>query len=138
MPGLQVQGATVRLDDGRELTPSSPAEYIFPNVTSRYACVTVEKPPTYPPQTQCRQVTANGNFIYNSFHLKTNPPPQDPVPSGVQPVTGTPCEDPTGDATVVPPDEPGCGCESGDLRGSRVLLVALVAFMLTRRRGTKA
>jgi exopolysaccharide biosynthesis protein len=136
-PSMQILGALVKLDDGTTQTTMTTGEYIFPDVTQRWACVTASKLPMYPAKTQCKQVTAGGAPIYNSIHLEANTvQPPDPGPPGLPAGGGVPCDEIEGDNTEVP-DDPGC-CEAGDLGPSRLLLVALVAFMLTRRRGTKA
>ena len=137
-PSLQVSGATVTLDDDR-VHETPPNEYIFANVTPRKACVTVTKT-GYKTNIQCRDVPS-GDTAYGSVFLEVGVDPPDAgvtdaaVPDdadlgpdgGPRPDGGNPIDGPG----------PGC-CETGDLGGSHVLLVALVAFMLVRRRGTNA
>ena len=63
-------GATVELDDGRQLTTDSGAMYNFSNVSPRYACVTASMP-GYHTATRCQQVTS-GQLVYNSIALYPN------------------------------------------------------------------
>jgi hypothetical protein len=134
---LQIDNATVVLDDGRVRMPSNPAEYIFTGVTPRYLCVTASKT-GYQPKTKCKQ--QQGDPTYNSIDLQpTTAPTPEPLPPLAAPEA---CADGGVDAGTGSEDPPGC-CSTGD-RAPRLpsiaylMLVALVALMLTRRRGTKA
>lgn len=139
MPNRKLSGATVTLDDGRQIVTDASGAYDFLNVTARLACVTVKKA-GYLTKTQCKQVSP-GQINYNSVALYAG---QDPPDAGVGEDAGIGV-----DAAVVRDaqtgdggnglDGPGPGCcdtrGSGPNHGNAALLV-LVALFLTRRRGT--
>ncbi|MBA3394785.1 MAG: phosphodiester glycosidase family protein [Deltaproteobacteria bacterium] len=131
-PALQLPGAIVTLDDGRTVTATN-AFYTFTGVTPRLACVTVKKA-GYKTKVSCKAVQS-GVETYNSVFLElgTDTPATSPDPgddAGAGPGGGA-SEDRGGAA---------CSVRGGDLGGARshLLLVALVAWMLIRRAGTKA
>jgi hypothetical protein len=136
-PSRRLSGATVTLDDGRQVVTDSTGSYNFLNVTARLACVTVKRT-DYVTKTQCKQV-APGVINYNSVALYMG---QDPPDAGVTPedagigvdgsVAGDAHSGDGGNGFTEP--GPGC-CESGRSRPSPALLV-VVAFILIRRRGT--
>ena len=127
------------LDDGREVTSGSDASYDFPNVTLRLACVTVKKT-GYLTKTQCRQVDMAGQLNYNSVAMFEGTDVQD---AGVADAPG-PDIDATaaGDGAMTDGgtgfQSPGGGCcDAGHGGpGSSVVLAALGAWWLRRRRGT--
>ncbi len=139
---LRIPGAQVTLDDGRVDTVASDAFYDFPQITPRLACVTVRKT-GFKTKRQC-QVVNSGSLSYNSVALEAG---QDPTDAGVSD-SGIPDDGDVGGDSGVTPDGgnpeigDGGGCCSGgpgrDLTPSPLLLVAVVGFMLQRRRGTTA
>ena len=134
-----IVGAKVTLDDGREVMSGSDASYDFPNVTLRLACVTVKKT-GYLTKTQCRQVDMAGQLNYNSVAMFEGTDVQD---AGVADAPG-PDIDATaaGDGAMTDGgtgfQSPGGGCcDAGHGGpGSSVVLAALGAWWLRRRRGT--
>ncbi len=140
VPNRKISGATVTLDDGRQITTDTSGAYDFLNVTARLACVTVRKT-GYLTKTQCQQV-APGQINYNSVALYEG---VDPPDAGVGPgedagigVDATVATDGrTGDGgNDFKGDGPGC-CETGRSTPNAVLVV-VVALFLVRRRGTTA
>jgi hypothetical protein len=135
----KISGATVTLDDGRQITTDASGSYDYLNVTARLACVTVRKT-GFVSKTQCKQV-APGQINYNSVALYAG---QDPPDAGVGEDAGigvdasVPRDGQTSDGGNGI-DGPGGGCcESGGSApgpGGSVL-VALVALFWMRRRGT--
>lgn len=137
----QMSGVKVYLDDGREFTTATGAElYDFTAVTQRLACVTAKKT-GYLTKTQCAQVDGNG-ITYNSIAMFEG---TDTPDAGVTDDAGTDEIDAGmgsgghGDAGN-PAAGGGGGCcqASGDHLSGRpdVWAVVLVAWFLTRRRGT--
>jgi exopolysaccharide biosynthesis protein len=136
---LRLPGAEVTLDDGRVDVVGSDAFYNFTSVTPRLACVTVKKA-GYKTKTQC-QTVESGIQTYNSVALEPgeDPPPSDAgVPDGPLPVTdsGIFGDAAGGDAGIDPGTPPGGCCDAPGRPASSMILVALVAFMALRRRGT--
>lgn len=138
VPSRKIAGATVTLDDGREIVTDSSGAYDFLNVTARLACVTVQKA-GYVTKTQCKQV-APGQINFNSVALYEG---MDPPDAGVGEDAGigvdgsVPADAHPGYGGNSPPD-PGAGCCETGRSGPNPVLVALVALFLTRRRGTTA
>jgi exopolysaccharide biosynthesis protein len=140
VPSRKISGASVALDDGRQIVTDTSGQYDFLNVTARLACVTVRKT-GYLTKTQCQQV-APGQINYNSVALYEG---VDPPDAGVGPgedagigVDATvPTDGRTGDGgNNIGGDGPGC-CETGGSTPNPVLVV-VVALFLVRRRGTTA
>lgn len=140
VPNRKISGATVTLDDGRQVVTDATGSYDFLNVTARLACVTVRKT-GYVTKTQCKQV-APGQINYNSVALYEG---VDPPDAGVGPgedagigVDASAASDGgTGDGgNDFGGDGPGC-CETGRSTPNAPLVV-LVALFLVRRRGTNA
>jgi uncharacterized protein (TIGR03382 family) len=134
-----IAGAKVTLDDGRVVMSGSDASYDFPNVTLRLACVTVKKT-GYLTKTQCRQVDMAGQLNYNSVAMFEGTDVQD---AGVADAPGPDIDaTPAGDGAMTDGgngfQSPGGGCcDAGhDGPGSSVVLAALGAWLLRRRRGT--
>ena len=135
----QMAGVKVYLDDGREFTTSTTAYlYDFTNVTQRLACVTAKKT-GYLTKTQCAQVDGNG-ITYNSIAMFEG---TDTPDAGVYDDAGVDVPDGGmgsgtnhGDAGnhETGPGGGGC-CETGRSRPEWPLMV-VVAWFLTRRRGT--
>lgn len=137
-PSRKISGATVTLDDGREIVTDSSGAYDFVGVTPRLACVTVKKA-GYTTKTQCKQVIPD-TITYNSVALWEG---TDPVDAGVgeDASIGT-------DASIVTDaqtsdggngfDGPGGGCCDSGRDRPDTLLLAFVAFFWLRRRGTTA
>lgn len=141
LPDRKIAGATVTLDDGRQLTTDSTGSYDFLNITPRLACVTVHKD-GYVTKTQCHQVVA-GELQYNSIAMweGTDPPDAGVDDGGTTPPDATPPGDGGTSDGGAGLDGPGGGCcDSSTLDGDRppALLVLLVALFLMRRRGTTA
>lgn len=138
---LRLPGAEVTLDDQRVKVVGSDAFYNFTGVTPRLACVTVRKD-GYKTKTKCETVLS-GVPNFNSVQLEEgeDPPMTDAgVPEDGQQLTdsGMPGDGTSGsDAGSMGNDPPGgcCGVGGGRPTGS-MILVALVAFMALRRRGT--
>jgi exopolysaccharide biosynthesis protein len=137
-PSRRIAGAAVTLDDGRSIVTDTTGAYDFVSVTPRLACVTVKKT-GYLTVHQCRQVEP-GVITYNSVALWEG---TDPIDAGVGDDSGLPPDaSATGDAQtgdggngyVDPLD--GCHCESG--RPPNMVVLVVVAFFLTRRRGKTA
>lgn len=134
-----IVGAKVTLDDGRFVYSGSDASYDFQNVTLRLACVTVKKT-GYLTKTQCRQVDMAGQLNYNSVAMFEG---SDTLDAGVADAPGPDIDaTPTGDGTSGDGGNgytpPGGGCCDAGHRGpgSSLLLAALCAWLLRRRRGT--
>lgn len=139
---LQITGAQVRLDDGRTLTTTDDGYFSFAGVTPRLACITVKKA-GFQTRVSCKPVQS-GVPTYNSTHLE---PGVDMPDAGVPDAApgedaGTDPDAGTGTDGGFPDSGDGGGCcdAGGDLGGasSHLVLVALVAWMLRRRPGTKA
>jgi exopolysaccharide biosynthesis protein len=138
---LRIPGAEVTLDDGRVDLVGTDAFYDFPQITPRLACVTVRKT-GFKTKRQC-QIVSSGSLSYNSVALEQG---QDPTDAGVS--DGSVPEDAGdgADAGIGPdggtPETGGgggcCATGPGGRDRSSPLLVALVGFMLLRRRGTTA
>ncbi|HEY5948537.1 MAG TPA: phosphodiester glycosidase family protein [Kofleriaceae bacterium] len=141
VPSRKISGAAVYLDDSRMQTTDSTGVYDFLSVTPRYACVTVKKL-GYLTKTQCRQVES-GNLTYNSIALweGTDSPDAGVGEDGGIGIDASTASDAQTSDGGNGYDGPGGGCcDSGRDRpnfGNGALLV-LVAFFLTRRRGTTA
>ncbi len=141
-PALRVTGVSIKLDDGRVVT-STDGFYSFAGITPRLACATVKKA-GYQTRVACKTVSS-GVQTYNSVFLE---PGVDLPDAGVRDAGGEEIDaGETGDGGVRPDagfpgtgDGGGCCDAGGDLGGPRthLLLVALVAWSLTRRRVTKA
>jgi len=135
-PTRKISGAQVTLDDGRTVTTDATGAYDFVGVTPRLACVTVKRT-GYLTKTQCRQIEP-GIINYNSVAMWEG---TDPPDAGVGEDAGIGTDAAiAGDAQGADGgngfDGPGGGCcDSGRDRPDVVLFV-LVAFILTRRRGT--
>lgn len=137
VPNRKLADATVTLDDGRQIVTDASGAYDFLNVTARLACVTVRKA-GYVSKTQCAQITP-GQINYNSVALYAG---VDPPDAGVGPsedagigVDASASDAQTGSGSNGFDGEgPGC-CETGRSTPSPALWV-LVAWWLTRRRGT--
>jgi hypothetical protein len=138
---IEMAGVKVYLDDGREFTTSTSAYlYDFTAVTQRLACVTAKKA-GWLTKTQCAQVDGNG-MTYNSIAMFEGTDTPDAgvyddggvdVPDGGMGSGGN-----HGDAGN-PAQGPGGGCcETGRQSGRSPEwpLVVVVAWFLTRRRGT--
>jgi len=139
VPSRKISGATVILDDTRTQTTDTTGAYDFLGVTPRLACVTVKKT-GYLTVTQCRQVES-GQLTYNSVALWEGMDSPDAgvgeEDAGIGTDASTVLDAQTGDAGNGY-DGPGGGCcDSGRDRPDVALLV-VVAFFLTRRRGTTA
>ncbi len=134
----KLTGAVVTLDDGRVDTTMSDGFYDFTGVTPRLACVVVKKI-GYKTKRQC-QIVDSGIQTYNSvvLELGVDPPADASVPDGPRATDATT----TGDGGFGPdggnPDTgPGGGCcEAGTGGAPPIALVALVGFLLSRRRVT--
>jgi len=134
-----ISGAKVTLDDGRSVLSAADASYDFTNVTLRLACVTVKKT-GYLTTTQCRQVDLAGQLNYNSIALFEG---SDTPDAGVADAPGPDIDaSPTSDGATGDGGNgytsPGGGCCDAGQRGpgSSVLLAALCAWLVRRRRGT--
>ena len=142
LPSRKLAGATVTLDDGRQVTTDTSGSYDFLDVTARLACVTVKKA-GYLTKLQCKQVTP-GQINYNSVALYAG---QDPPDAGVGEdagigVDGAVTQDAsTGDGGngFEGTEDFGAGCcqsgAAGPIQGQPALLVVVALFLL-RRRGT--
>ncbi len=140
-----IANATVTLDDGRVDQANTEGLYEFPAVTPRLACVTVAAA-GYLTKTQCTTVVSD-EFTYNSVVMEPGEDPPDAgVPDAATPPDATDVVDgePRPDAGSNPATGEGGGgcCRVGDAPdapshdGVRALLVAMVVWMLSRRRGT--
>lgn len=138
VPSRKISGAEVILDDLRTHTTDASGAYDFVSVTPRLACVTVKKT-GFLTVTQCRQVES-GSLTYNSVALwegMDSPDAGVGEDAGIGTDASTVLDAQTGDAGNGY-DGPGGGCcDSGRDRPDVALLV-VVAFILTRRRGTTA
>ncbi|HEX5059162.1 MAG TPA: phosphodiester glycosidase family protein [Kofleriaceae bacterium] len=138
VPSRKISGATVILDDTRTQTTDATGTFDFQSVTPRLACVTVKKT-GYLTVTQCRQVEP-GQLTYNSVALWEGTDSPDAgvgEDAGIGTDASTVLDAQTSDAGNGY-DGPGGGCcDSGRDRPDVALLV-VVAFILTRRRGTTA
>ena len=136
VPSRKISGATVILDDSRTQVTDATGAYDFLSVTPRLACVTVKKT-GYLTVTQCRQVEP-GQLTYNSVALWEGTDSPDAgvgEDAGIGTDASTLLDAQSGDAGNGY-DGPGGGCcDSGRDRPDVALLV-VVAFILTRRRGT--
>ena len=133
----QMAGVKVYLDDGREFTTSTTAYlYDFTNVTQRLACVTAKKT-GYLTKTQCAQVDGNG-ITYNSIAMFEGTDTPDAgvyEDAGVDVPDGGMGSSNHGDAGNHETGPGGGCCETGRSRPEWPLMV-VVAWFLTRRRGT--
>ncbi len=140
VPSRKISGATVTLDDGRQQVTDSTGAYDFLNVTARLACVTVRKT-GYVTKTQCNQIQS-GQINYNSVALYEGVDPPDAgvgpgEDAGIGVDAGGVGDAQTGDGgNGISEPGPGC-CESGRSTPNAPLLL-LVAWFMTRRRGTTA
>jgi hypothetical protein len=142
-PCNPIAGATVTLDNGATQMTNTNGVFDFPNLVPRYVCATASAT-GYCPQTRCVYVSS-GAMNYDSMGL-------DPTPAGGCP---KPPPDAGVDAFVVPPDSPplhdarggdgpngltgpGGGCCGAGRDRPDVLVWALVAWFLGRRRGTRS
>ena len=138
VPNRKLSGATVTLDDGRQQVTDATGTYDFLNVTPRLACVTVKKT-GYVSKTQCRQIES-GEINYNSVALYAGVDPPDAgvgpgEDAGIGVDAGAVRDAQTGDGgNGISGPGPGC-CESGRSTPNAPLLL-LVAWFVTRRRGT--
>jgi hypothetical protein len=138
VPSRKISGAQVFLDDSRVQTTDTTGAYDFLNVTPRYACVTVKKT-GYLTVTQCRQVES-GQLTYNSVALweGTDPPDAgvaEDAGIGIDASTASDAQTSDGGNGF---DGPGGGCCDSRRDRPNIALVVVVAFILTRRRGTTA
>ena len=135
---LRVDGARVTLDDGRTQLATN-GYYGFAGITPRIACITVKKT-GYLTKVQCKPVKS-GLQTYNSVIMEQGvDQPDAGVPdaadeidagsddAGIRPDTGFP---ETGEGG-------GCCDVRGDPGAGHLVVGALVAWRLRRRRGTKA
>ena len=119
----KIEGALVRLDDGRTYTTGPSGGYLFADITPRYACVDVTAD-GYSPGHRCRQVVA-GQELYLSVALF---PEGEVIDAGPRPDSGF----------GVGPDAEGTGggggcCDAGgDPRG--VVVIALLVWAIVLRR----
>jgi exopolysaccharide biosynthesis protein len=135
----KLSGVTVTLDDGRVQTTGTDAFYDFTNVTQRLACVTAKKT-GYLTKHQCAQVEGD-TMTYNSIAMIAGTDPLDAsVPPGEDggivdtgPDAGAGSNQGSNGETPTPGMAGGC-CNTGDRPNGFVIL--LVAWFLTRRRGT--
>jgi len=135
VPSRRIADASVTLDDTRNIVTDTSGEYDFLSVTPRLACVTVKKT-GYLTVHQCRQVESSV-ITYNSVALWEGTDPPDAGvgdDGGLPPDGGTLVDSQTGDGGNGFDDpRDGCHCASGK-RPDWVVLV-VVAWFLTRRRG---
>ncbi len=136
---LRITGAVVKLDDDRVRTTDATGSYDYTGVTPRLACVTVSKL-GYKTKKKCVPVVS-GIQTYNSVLLEPGSDP--PADAGVVEDAPGP-EDATagGDRGFGERDGPnsdgGPGCCDAARGPPPLVLVALVGWMLARRRGTRA
>jgi len=137
----RVADAEVTLDDGRVETTGADGFYEFAPVSPRLACVTVRKN-GYLTTTQCKQIDLDddpGTFLSIVLQEGDDPPDGGVSDASIPPDAAELVDGP------LPPDggnplegEPPAGCcaqtRGGDLGGA--WLVAFVAWLLARRRGT--
>ena len=133
-PSKYLPDAEVTLDDGRVQTVGSDAFYNFGNVTPRFVCATARLA-GYKTQTKCDYVSV-GEDEYNSIGLEPGSDPQDAGVPDAPRVDAAPGDPVTGDGNPIDGAGGGC-CDTGSIQHSHLSLVALVAWMLGRRRGTK-
>ncbi len=138
VPSRKISGATVILDDGRQQTTDSTGTFDFQGVTPRLACVTVKKA-GYLTKTQCRQVES-GILTYNSVAMWEG---MDTPDAGVGEDAGLGTDaSPANDAQTGDGghgyDGPGAGCCNTGRDRPDVALLVVVAWFLSRRRGTTA
>jgi hypothetical protein len=136
---LRLSNAQVTLDDGRVQTTDTTGTYDFTGLTPRLACVTVRKT-GYKTKHQCQTVDS-GIQTYNSVLLEpgTDPPPDAGVPEDAfVPDDSTVGGDGGFGERDGPASDPGPGCCDAGRDHPPFVLVVLVGWMLTRRRGTKA
>ena len=135
LPSRRIAGASVTLDDGRNIVTDTTGQYDFLSVTPRLACVTVKKT-GYLTVHQCRQVEP-GVITYNSVALWEGTDPPDAgvgEDEGLPPDGSTLLDAQTGDGgNGYNNPRDGCQCQSGK-RPDWVVL-ALVGWFLVRRRG---
>jgi hypothetical protein len=140
-PDQQLSGVKITLDDGRTQTTGTPAFYQFANVTQRLACVTA-KLSGYLTVRQCAQMMGSGT-TYNSIQMfkgtdtldagiRDGGMGNDDVDAGI----GSGGGDDAGNAETGP-GRGGC-CDAGGRSHlpADVLVIVLVTWFLTRRRGT--
>lgn len=137
-PSRKLSGATVILDDGRTITTDTSGAYDFVGVTPRLACVTVKKD-GYLTKTQCRQVESS-IITYNSVAMWEG---TDTPDAGVGEDAGIVVDaSVAGDAQTSDGgngfEGPGGGCCDSGRDRPDALLVVLVAWFASRRRGTNA
>jgi hypothetical protein len=140
-PEQQLSGVKITLDDGRTQTTGTPAFYQFDNVTQRLACVTA-KLSGYISVHQCAQMMGSGT-TYNSIQMFKG---TNPLDAGVTDA-GTGDDDVDGGVLSSGGDDAG-NAETGPGRGgccdaggrshlpAGMLVIVLVTWFLTRRRGT--
>ncbi|MEJ7604265.1 MAG: phosphodiester glycosidase family protein [Kofleriaceae bacterium] len=127
--------AEVTLDDGRVQQVGSDAFYNFGSVTARYVCATARLA-GYQTQTRCDYVSA-GEDEYNSIGLERGDDPRDAGVPDAPPGDATPSADAvTGDGNPIDGGGGGCCHTGSNGHTSHTALVAVVAWMLGRRRGT--
>jgi hypothetical protein len=134
-PTKYLPNAEVTLDDGRVQMVGSDAFYNFGGVTPRYVCATARLD-GYKTQTKCDYVSA-GEEEYNSIGLEPGDDVEDAGVPDAPAANDGPAGDPiNSDGNPIDGSGGGC-CDTGSIHTSHPLLVALVAWMLGRRRGTK-
>ena len=136
---LRVDNAKVTLDDGRVMTAAN-GYYGFSGITPRLACITVKKT-GYLTKVQCRPVKS-GLQTYNSVIMEQGvDQPDAGVPDAPVDVDASTDDGGTRPDGGFPDNGGGGGCcdAQGDLGGASTSLLvgALVAWRMRRRRGTK-
>jgi hypothetical protein len=139
-PNIRVDGARVTLDDGRSMIATD-GYFGFSGITPRLACITIKKT-GYLTKVQCKPVKS-GVQTYNSVIMEMGVDmPDAGVPDAPVDVDASTDDGGTRPDGGFPETGGGGGCcdTQGDLgRAHTALLVgALVAWRLRRRRGTKA
>ena len=136
----KIVGATVTLDDGRSVDAPMRPPYDFLNVTPRLACVTVKKT-GFLTKTQCHQVDRPAQLNYNSVAMWEGTDPPDAGVDGCgrprrrrRRATHRPATAGNGY------DGPGWRLLRRGARSTTMppRCLVLVAWFLTRRRGTTA
>ncbi len=142
-PCTTIASATVTLDVGVSQQTNTNGVFDFQNITPALVCATAKKAGYYP-NTRCVYVTSNTQN-YDSIALQPCPSSGCVIPPDAGPI----------DAPAPPPDSsrlidgggrdaghgatgPGGGCCGAGRDRPDVLLCAVVAWFLTRRRGTTA